>query len=210
MGGRSMAKEKYQTDQTRILALVAEGKQSLTEEVFTALYEEVKPILYANRWRVPKNILENDDYYQEARVCLMQAVDAYKLDSNALFTTYFSNVFKNRLLDIRRMHLTDKRIANYKIDRKLHLFLNESEDQGLENFLQTKEFPPEHAFLFNESITRYEDSLSEMERKAYDYFKAGLSYAEMSDIAGMSKKQLQSLISKCKQKYRKILSDLFD
>ncbi|RPA60951.1 sigma-70 family RNA polymerase sigma factor [Aerococcus agrisoli] len=205
-----MAKEMYQRDQTRVLGLVAEGKKALTEEIFEALYEEVKPVLYANRWRVPKNILENDDYYQEARMCLMQAVDGYKLDSKALFTTYFSNVFKNRLLDIRRMHMTDKRIANYKIDRKMQLFQTESDDNSLENFLQTNEFPPDHAFLFKESITRYEDSLSEMERKAFEYFKAGLSYTEMSELAGLSKKQLQSLISKCKQKYKKILSDLFD
>ncbi|MGY0836278.1 sigma factor [Aerococcus urinaeequi] len=187
-----------------------QGKNNLTEEVFDALYQEVLPTLFANRWRVPKYILENDDYYQEARICLVQAIETYRLNSKATFTTYFANVFKNRLLDIRRMHMTDKRIANFKVERSLDLFANEGEENSIENRLRTKEFPPEYVYLFNETITKYEDSLSAMEKTAYDYFKLGFSYEEMENYTGYTRKQVHSLIAKCKRKYRQILSEYFD
>ncbi|OFU49837.1 sigma factor [Aerococcus sp. HMSC10H05] len=205
-----MAKRKQSKDQSQVLDLVLQGKNNLTEEVFDALYQEVLPTLFANRWRVPKYILENDDYYQEARICLVQAIETYRLNSKATFTTYFANVFKNRLLDIRRMHMTDKRIANFKVERSLDLFANEGEENSIENRLRTKEFPPEYVYLFNETITKYEDSLSAMEKTAYDYFKLGFSYEEMENYTGYTRKQVHSLIAKCKRKYRQILSEYFD
>lgn len=205
-----MAKRKQSKDQSQVLDLVLQGKNNLTEEVFDALYQEVLPTLFANRWRVPKYILENDDYYQEARICLVQAIETYRLNSKATFTTYFANVFKNRLLDIRRMHMTDKRIANFKMERSLDLFANEGEENSIENRLRTKEFPPEYVYLFNETITKYEDSLSAMEKTAYDYFKLGFSYEEMENYTGYTRKQVHSLIAKCKRKYRQILSEYFD
>lgn len=128
--------------------------------------------------------MENDDYYQEARISLVQAIRTYCLNSKAVFTTYFANVFKNRLLDIRRMHMTDKRIANFKVERSLDLFANEGEENSIENRLRTKEFPPEYVYLFNETVTKYEDSLSAMEKTAYDYFKLGFSYEEMEKLTG--------------------------
>lgn len=128
--------------------------------------------------------MENDDYYQEARISLVQAIRTYRLNSKAVFTTYFANVFKNRLLDIRRMHMTDKRIANFKVERSLDLFANEGEENSIENRLRTKEFPPEYVYLFNETVTKYEDSLSAMEKTAYDYFKLGFSCEEMEKLTG--------------------------
>lgn len=205
-----MAKHKQSKDQSQVLDLVLQGKNELTEEVFDALYQEILPTLYANRWRIPKYILENDDYYQEARISLVQAVRTYRINSKAVFTTYFANVFKNRLLDIRRMHMTDKRIANLKIERSLDLFASEGEENNIENRLRTKEFPPEYVYLFNETITKYENSLSAMERSAYEYFKLGFSYAEMEKLTGYTRKQIHSLIAKCKRKYRQILSDYFE
>lgn len=205
-----MAKQQQVNDQSRVLDLVLRGKQDLTEEIFDSLYQAVLPTLYANRWRVPKYILENDDYLQEARMCLVQAINTYKVNSRAVFTTYYANVFKNRLLDIRRMHMADKRIANYKVERSLDLFASEGEENNLENRLKTKEFPPEYVFLFNETVEKYEASLSDMEKIAYGYFKKGMSYQEMEQEAGFTKKQLHSLIAKCKRKYRQILSEYFD
>lgn len=125
-----MAKQKQSKDQSQVLDLVLQGKNELTEEIFDALYQEVLPTLYANCWRIPKYILENDDYYQEARISLVQAVQTYRINSKVAFTTYFANVFKNRLLDIRRMHMTDKRIANFKVERSLDLFASEGEENG--------------------------------------------------------------------------------
>lgn len=205
-----MAKHKQSKDQSQVLDLVLQGKNELTEEVFDALYQEILPTLYANRWRIPKYILENDDYYQEARISLVQAVRTYRINSKAIFTTYYANVFKNRLLDIRRMHMTDKRIANLKIERSLDLFASEGEENSIENRLRTKEFPPEYVYLFNETITKYENSLSAMERSAYEYFKLGFSYAEMEKLTGYTRKQIHSLIAKCKRKYRQILSEYFE
>ena len=205
-----MAKQKQSKDQSQILDLVLQSKNELTEEIFDALYQEVLPTLYANRWRIPKYILENDDYYQEARISLVQAVQTYRINSKAAFTTYFANIFKNRLLDIRRMHMTDKRIANFKVERSLDLFASEGEENNIENRLRTKEFPPEYVYLFNETINRYEKSLSDMERTAYSYFKKGFSYEEMEKLTGFTRKQVHSLIAKCKRKYRKILSEYFD
>ncbi len=205
-----MAEMKQIKDQSRVLDLVLNGKRALTEEIFEALYQEVRPTLYANRWRIPKYILENEDYLQEARLCLVQAVNNYSLDSHAGFTTYYANVLKNRLLDIRRMHMTDKRLANYKIERSLDLFANEGEENDLGSKLKTKEFPPDYVFLFNETVARYEESLSEAEYQAYTYFKTGMSYQEIEKVIGLSRKQIHSLISKCKRKYRIILSEYFD
>lgn len=89
-----MAKHKQSKDQSQVLDLVLQGKDELTEEIFDELYQAVLPTLYANRWRVPKYILENDDYYQEARISLVQAIQTYRSNSKAAFTTYFANVFK--------------------------------------------------------------------------------------------------------------------
>lgn len=80
--------------------------------------------------------------------------------------------------------MTDKRIANFKVERSLDLFANEGEENSIENRLRTKEFPPEYVYLFNETVTKYEDSLSAMEKTAYDYFKLGFSYEEMEKLTG--------------------------
>jgi DNA-directed RNA polymerase specialized sigma24 family protein len=108
------------------------------------------------------------------------------------------------------MHMTDKRIANLKVERSLDLFASEGEENNIENRLRTKEFPPEYVYLFNETVTKYEDSLSAMERTAYEYFKLGFSYEEMEKLTGYTRKQVHSLIAKCKRKYRQILSEYFD
>ncbi|QGS36312.1 hypothetical protein FOB80_01820 [Aerococcus viridans] len=58
--------------------------------------------------------------------------------------------------------------------------------------------------------TLQQNRLSDMERTAYGYFKKGFSYEEMEKLTGFTRKQVHSLIAKCKRKYRKILSEYFD
>lgn len=41
-----MAKRKQSKDQSRVMDLVLQGKNNLTEEVFDALYQEVLPTLF--------------------------------------------------------------------------------------------------------------------------------------------------------------------
>lgn len=174
-----------------------------TENIVDILYKKYKGFLYSKALKYSSSSLTLEDYLNEAKLSLYQAVENYQ--DNCTFITYLNTCIDNNLSNYRK-----------NLNRNKYRTLNEAisiDDEEIELGLQTNDerYNPEKILL--EEITYIElkskiiDRLTWKEELVFNLKEQNYTIKEISKITDNSLRTVYNIISRIQNKVNKIVSN---
>lgn len=181
-------------DEDLVVLCKQDDKDALS--VLTARYTE-KAKLSAFSF---KNVqIESDDLIQEGMIGFLLAVYSFENDGTCSFATYASHCIRNRIISVIRHSSSKKRIPSEMV-----VPLEETAD-----FPENAPSPEEHLISQKEAgyiSSIISSSLSEQERKVFMLHLTGMSYEEIANTVGISRKAVDGTLQRARKKLREKLS----
>ena len=141
--------------------------------------------------------LEFDDWCQEAQLVLLKVIYSYRGTDINQFSGFFKQSLINRLLDLYRARQADKRIPVDQLDA-----LGESDSI----FIASTTAPLEDVVYCHSSIERVIKNSSRFERQVLALIVTGYSVELVCLKLNCKKRQVQSALSRSRNKLIKILA----
>ena len=179
----------------KLLELSREGDSKATD-ILTLRYIPVAGHI-ANRYNL--NTFETSDLIQEGIIGFLSAVDSYKSETGAAFSTFASCCIRNRIISVVRSALSQKRIPEGMIV-PLELQCDSTDTQPTPEELLISE---KGAQYISEIIT---SCLTEQEQKIFTLYLGGMTYEQMAEKTGISSKAVDSTLQRARKKLREKLS----
>jgi len=154
--------------------------------------------------------IDLDDLYQEGLIALMEAVNNYKEDENASFSTFARVCIEREILSVLRKYSGQSyRLLTHAVS--LDMSVSEDENIVLMDTIacQRKEYDPVYVSYVGwaqDQIPKIRTILSDLEWTIYQRHCLGYSYKEISSYCECSEKDVDNTI----QKVRKKLPSMFD
>ncbi len=186
-----------------IEALVVGLKKEFNTDVFEHIVNRYVP-LYKNCFnqiKVPNYDLE--DYYQEAQIIMLEAIDMYDPAKQHRFSGFFKLLYKNRIINLCRADQAYKRGGGV---RELSLEYQSNKSQSEINLLDQIEnhyhISAQEMIELKEVHNLFIDSLSSLERKVFFNYQKGDSVREIAKQLVISETQVQSAYDRCRKKLK--------
>lgn len=129
--------------------------------------------------------VNEQDLFQEGMIALFKAVQTFNQGANVKFETYASRVIKNRMIDIVRR---EKESSSMLSDQATSGETIEDEFSIIEKSAAVKQI--------------LESEVTEIESAVFKSAMRGHSYGEIAAIFGISKKKIDNIIQKVRNKIR--------
>ncbi len=97
------------------LALIADARQD--SEAFTALFTQYRPLVLSQIYQYHLPNFSRDDWIQEARLALLEAVERYDGSHGSQFGPYYKLVLTSHLKSVVRSNLAKKRLIAHQAIR---------------------------------------------------------------------------------------------
>lgn len=184
--------------------LVESLKENFNEENFVQLFNKFEPLFRKSEkvYNIPG--FTQEEYYQEGRIALLNAISNYKVEKAAFFASYFKMVYKNQLLNIIRKQTAVKRGGN-KIEVSIDQ-LCESDYTGrarVEEILEDRlGSNPEDLAVVKEAEDLFFKHLSKLEIEVMRRYLKAYSFDEIAEELGQSKDRVCNAYDRCRQKMR--------
>lgn len=196
-----MAREKYDYDPIYEAALrndIEAVRKQMDDEAFRRLFQEAGLLIRHYRYYFYHREWEKEEFLQEAALSLFRAIMTYDLSQEEVpFLGYFSQVFKNRLMDCLRYHQAEVR------RKKDNVYLAEaSAGYAYENYQAGLSGPgsPEYYLQLKDQLQAFFASLSSLERAVSRLAMRGYSFEEMALELGRSEASVRSAYNRAKGK----------
>lgn len=174
-----------------------------TETIVDILYEKYKKVLYSKVQKYNSSNINTQDYLNEAKLSLYEAVENYQDDCT--FLTYLNICLDNSL-------------SNYKksLSRKRHKILNDAislEDDLALPALQINDerYNPEKLLLeeqeYLELKTKILDKLTWKEELIFNLREQNYTSKEISEITDNNLRTVYNIISRIQNKVAKLMSN---
>lgn len=183
------------------------------EEAFAALLFTCGPIITCEVKKImadnPKLYIYNEDFAQEARIQIIQAVMRYREDKDCKFTTYITAIIQRRFHSLVR-HYSQTTYVQMHDTLSLD-YLNDADEQYLYDLLESNDVLSNPIFnmRLRESIEKINKAIGDLkpiEKKVYDTWQKGKSYKESSEELGITIKAYDGHIQRVKRKLRKAIT----
>lgn len=182
-------------------------QKKFKEDIFEQIFNRFKPLylkLYGKNY-VPE--LEKDDYFQEGRIVLLDAISLFDITKTKYFAPFYQVLYKNHMFNIIRRLSAEKR-GGTKTTYSLKMF--NSQDNGVDfTLLDVMEddntLPPYKSVEIRESLSHYVTSLSDFEKLIFAAYLKGMSRKAIAVKYQMSYSQVQSAIERCRDKLKRHL-----
>lgn len=175
--------------------------QQNDECAFEVLFNRYRPIVW--RWKRYAMRLYNDqdDYSQEAAICLLQCVNKFNDHGGASFGTYYSWSLYNQLCDAMRRSFTQKRRANFHTASLQYQVMEDG--SYWQNQLESSDpfMQPEYVLMIREQMQSFYSSLSSFELAVFQYFIKGHSWAEIAKYLNSNEKKVSTAYNRCRKKF---------
>lgn len=152
---------------------------------------------------------DRDDLIQEGMIGLYKAVRDYAADKNAAFATFAELCVARQIKTALR---TSNRQKHMPLNNYVSLYSPAGKSEArelIETIGDTGDI--EDDFISRETVQtafhRLDKSLTVLERNALELFLQGLTYREIAEKAGCSKKSVDNALSRVKTKLGKILAE---
>ncbi len=145
-----------------------------------------------------------DDAFQEGRIGLYKAINAFKKNKGASFITFASLCINRQILSFLRSQGRNKNKIN-KYTSSLdyseeEIFKLSNRQNNIENYIFTK--------MYYESVYRNAFLLmNKLEKLIYFHYLFGYTINELSEEYNISKKKIYFIIAKAKKKIEQKLND---
>ena len=186
-----------------IEALVVGLKKEFNTDVFEHIVNRYVPLYKKcfNQIKVPNYDLE--DYYQEAQIIMLEAIDMYDPAKQHRFSGFFKLLYKNRIINLCRADQAYKRGGGV---RELSLEYQSNKNQSEINLLDQIEnhyhISAQDMIELKEVHNLFIDSLSSLERKVFFNYQKGDSVREIAKQLVISETQVQSAYDRCRKKLK--------
>jgi len=138
----------------------------------------------------------SDDLMQEGLMGLMRAVQGYRPDMGASFSSYASVCIKNRMISsLGKNSMSDAADIS---DSELEEFVGVSDDDIPENIVIEQE-------RMNELYTKISSALSEQEWQVFQLFLKDMSYNQIASTSGLPVKAVDNAMQRVRRKLKSLL-----
>lgn len=225
-----MSNGRVNTEQIPVLSIYADFqrlpkailnclKGTLMEDYTCLSDEELVPLCrkkneeawneLCRRYFVPAGIIarsyivfgaETDDLVQEGILGLVSAVETYRFDAGANFSTYATTCMKNKIKNFVRSSQSKSRTAE-----RTAIALN-----GENELPDTALTPDELAVIKSEAMrvqNAVDSVLSEKERTVFNLYLKSATYEEIAEKLGISVKSVDGALQRTKKKIKKELEN---
>lgn len=187
-----------------MVAGIQAGEGSYFEPLFIRFLPLVKKVnkLYDLRF------MEEEDFYQEARIVLHRALEFYREGRGLKFAGYYKLMLQNRVYSLIRREgatkrFSDKSSVSYDVlAEKNAKVISSSSINRTDCFLT-----PESILQVKESTEGYFDSLSRLEKEVFSQFIQGKTFAEIAEKMDCELDRVKQAYDRCRLKMKKMLMD---
>lgn len=174
-----------------------------TEIVSEVLYEKYKKIIYSKVIKYSSSNMNLEDYLNEAKLTLYEAVENYKDETK--FITYLNKCLDNNLLNYKKA-----------LNRNKHKILNEAKSFDNENLklelqVNDERYDPEEVLLeeerYNELREKIINLLSWKEELILSLKEQNYTNREISEITDNSLGTVYNIVSRIQNKVAKLMSN---
>lgn len=179
------------------------------EDAKDYLYDKFSPLIHKEINRVKKRArilgIEFADLSQEAMLAFSQAIHNFKDDGETKFLTFATLCIRRRLMNYIAKFET---VKNKSMQESLSLDMTMDDEKSslLESLSEAEGKDPLKQLINYETLRELykimEEKLSENERLALKYDLLEKSTEEISELMGMSNKQIYNLIFRARQKLK--------
>lgn len=173
------------------------------EEAFSTLYQKYYPLLLRLKNSYYVRNFMNEDWEQEARVALYQALKTYENNKGVSFGSYYKSVITNQIYSLLR-----KQNALKRRDQKDEVSMEQKIESEGPDFLAevtTQEPVAVQQLLLNEAIETCEIHFSKREAQIFHHYMQGSDFSYIAKDLSMDIQQVMSGYNRVKQKIKKHL-----
>ena len=174
-------------------------KNEIAFAILMRKYERVARYLIQKYVGEGLSLLLKEDYLQNGRLKLLQAVEDYREDSNSSFYHFYCEIYHNLLIDCYRK--SQRRNYAISLDEPLY---------GSDNqycLLDIMESSTEYISVSPESLERIQKrkaNLNSMEKKIVDLRAVGYTYQQIADLLKINIKKVDNTLQKVRSDKQKI------
>ncbi|MDT2760041.1 sigma-70 family RNA polymerase sigma factor [Enterococcus xiangfangensis] len=168
--------------------------------VFEEMFSQYLPIVYSMQSRYLIRDFDADDWLQEGRIALNDALRSYRQGQGTTFGLYYKMVFENRIRSLLRRQQAQKRLAQQQAVS--------IEKVGLETFSEQFHYHEcvEESIYISEMLLSGELTLSSLEKRALYFYLKGEEPWTIGLRLGESEKAVHNALNRAKNKLKKKLS----
>ncbi|EOH95317.1 sigma-70 family RNA polymerase sigma factor [Enterococcus pallens] len=170
------------------------------EEAFETLFTAYKGVVQAMKQVYYIRLFDEEDWLQEGRLALQDAIESYEYGSHVTFGLYFKQVLKNRILcELRKQEAKKRRSEKNVVS---------VESDGLEYFTQNLVYSEqiEEKLMIREAIENSTIEFSLIEAKIFQAYINNIELTEAAKEMGLKRSQAESALNRAKRKLKKELS----
>lgn len=150
-----------------------------------------------------------EDLIQEGMIGLYKAIKSYDSNKSASFATFANLCIKRQIQSAVRNASTQK---NLVLSSAVPITDEENDELGI--FLISDGLSPEQVLanrqVYAELKAAFAKELSPLEHTVLRFYLQGLSYQQIADKTGQTKKSIDNALSRIKKKIGQIRKNLFD
>lgn len=187
----------------QLVALIQQGNSMYFEELFYRFLPLVKKFNKAYYLRS----LEQEDFWQEARMVLHKTVQSYVPEKGLQFASFYKLTLKHHIFSLIRKESAVKR----KID-KGSVSLDEILESQYSNHTEfsfegvaSMRFSPEEIVMVKESASGYFELLSDFEQAVFVRFLKGSAFQTIAEDLNCEVTSIKNAYDRCHRKMRRLL-----
>lgn len=153
-------------------------------EMDTLIQENEKLVFYTLQKYFPMNRFD-DDYIQEGRIALWEALRDWTPDMSISFSTYAVVGITNRIHNYYRNHIR-RDVEHLVRGRAVQDGEDDNTDVGLSED-ECTDYTPEHMAVIRDGLNRAEKAMTPHQRQIYHMMEMGYSQVEIARKFGVTK-----------------------
>lgn len=181
-----------------IICLAKNGDQSAIDMIVSDKNTLIEQI--ARRYYIQGGDME--DLVQEGRIGVCKAIDNYDRTKNDSFANFASKIIERTIIDAIRKENVGK---NQMLDESV--LVGEDDEELLRS-----DSTPEQDIIRNERLKELKEiissKLSVLEKRVFDYYLQGYSYADIAKFLDENPKKIDNALTRIKLKLASMKEDL--
>ncbi|TRZ31088.1 RNA polymerase subunit sigma-70 [Enterococcus avium] len=169
---------------------------------FEEMFSQYLLIVYSMQSRYSIRDFDFDDWLQEGRIALNDALQSYCKGRGTTFGLYYKMIFENRIRSLLRRQQAQKRFAQQQA-----VSMDKADMEAFDEHFQYHEYMEENLFI-SEMLLAGEVPLSSLENRSLYYYLKGEEPSTIAQLLNESEKAIRNALNRAKNKLKKKLYDL--
>lgn len=176
--------------------------EEIDDDAFEKLFMQYLPIIYSMQARYLIRDFEYDDWLQEGRIALNDALHSYRRGRGTTFGLYYKMIFENRIRSLLRRQQAKKRLAQQQA-----VSIEKVGAEAFSEHFQYHEFTEDNIYI-SELLLAGEIPLSTLENRTLYYYLKGEELVTIANRLNETEKAIHNALNRAKNKIKKKIYSL--